>query len=91
MSTPSTTEQQVLQALRDLPPARWGEVLEFIRSLQAHGPDKGSLPPIRTATDLAQSSLISIWEDRSDITDSQAFARRLRSQAEQRERTPKDL
>jgi len=38
-----------------------------------------------TATDLLESDLVGIWEDREDIGDSVEFARRLRRQAEQRE------
>ncbi len=37
-----------------------------------------------TATDLLESDLVGLWEDREDIGDSVEFARHLRRQAEQR-------
>ena len=45
----------------------------------------GSVRPL-TAAELLQSGLVGIWADREDITSSQEFARRLRQQAEHRER-----
>jgi hypothetical protein len=38
------------------------------------------------ASDLLQSGLVGIWAGRKDISDSREFARRLREQAQSRER-----
>ena len=40
-------------------------------------------PPL-TAADLLASGLVGLWEGREDITDSAAFARQLRDQAQHR-------
>jgi hypothetical protein len=85
MTSPTVTEQQILEALRLLPPARWPEVLTYISSLQGQERAVGSPgTPILTTRDLAQSPLVGIWADRTDIGDSREFARRLREQAEHR-------
>jgi hypothetical protein len=34
MSSSSVSEQQIVEALQRVPPSRWGEVLDFIGSLQ---------------------------------------------------------
>jgi hypothetical protein len=39
-----------------------------------------------TARELLQSELIGLWEDRTDIEDSAAYARQLREQAQNRRR-----
>jgi hypothetical protein len=83
MTKPSVTEQQIMEALRSLPPARWPEVLAFIDSLRGQKPPSD---PILTARDLAQSPLVGIWADRTDLGDSREFARRLREKAEHRGR-----
>ena len=83
----SVTEQQIVGALRSLPPARWPEVLAFITSLR--GDERQAEPPkapILTARDLLQSPLVGMWADRTDLGDSREFARRLREQAEHRGR-----
>ncbi|MGH7791694.1 MAG: hypothetical protein ACREOB_05190 [Thermodesulfobacteriota bacterium] len=49
--------------------------------------DPSSLKPKRphlTARQLLNSGLIGLWKDRSDITDSAAYARQLREQAQRR-------
>jgi hypothetical protein len=43
--------------------------------------------PVLSGADLAGSELIGIWADRTDIVDSQEFARQLRLQAEHRQGT----
>ncbi len=39
-----------------------------------------------TARQLRQSDLVGLWKDRADISDSAAYARQLRAQAQHRER-----
>ncbi len=48
--------------------------------------DASAMPsrPRLTARQLLQSELIGLWEDRSDIEDSSAYARQLREQAQNR-------
>jgi hypothetical protein len=76
------TEQQVLEALRQVPPERWNAVLHFLESLKLTAGDR---PPIRTGADLLNSDLIGIWADRTDIDDSREFARQLRHKASHRQ------
>jgi hypothetical protein len=75
-------EQLIIDALHDVPPERWADVLLFIESLKEA---EAEPRPIATGADLAGSDLFGIWADRDDIGDSQAFARRLREQASQRD------
>jgi hypothetical protein len=82
MTGPGVTEQQMVEALRSLPRARWPEVLAFIDSLRGQQSPSG---PILTARDLAQSPLVGIWADRNDLGDSREFARWLREQAGRRD------
>ncbi len=50
--------------------------------------DQGILPEKSiTGAELAKSGLIGLWKHRTDIGDSLAYARRLRVQAETRERS----
>jgi hypothetical protein len=77
----SISEQTILDALRQIPAERWGEVLSFIQSLKQEG--KAAF----TAADLLQSGLVGLWADRGDIGDSREFARRLRREAETRQGT----
>jgi hypothetical protein len=63
-----------------------GEVLDFIAFLTHHvrlERAPSHTQPL-TAADVLQSDLVGLWTDRSDITDSVAFARQLRHQAEHR-------
>ena len=45
--------------------------------------EKGSRPRL-TARELLHSDLVGLWQDRSDITDSEVYARQLREQAQRR-------
>lgn len=83
-ATAMIEEAQVLNALRALRQEEWPEVLDFIGYLRYRNK---ALPPASTqltANDMAQSDLVGIWADRTDITDSLAFARQLRNKAERR-------
>jgi len=46
------------------------------------GSGHGELPRTMTAADLLKSGLVGMWADRTDIGDSQSFARRLREEAQ---------
>lgn len=74
-------EQSIINALHDVPPERWGDVLRYLASLKE---PEGHPRPIVTEADLAGSDLIGLWSDRTDLGDSRAFARRLRDQASHR-------
>ena len=71
-------EQAIINALRQVPAERWGEVLSFLDTL------RNAEPPIRTGSDLSRSPLIGLWADRDDLGDGREYARELRSQAESR-------
>ena len=87
MATPSVPEQAILEALHQVPPQRWGEVLTFLQSLQSGGPKPDpQTKATLTAADLLQSGLVGMWADRIDIGDSREFARRLREHAQTRRR-----
>jgi hypothetical protein len=83
----TVNEQTILDALHQVSPDRWGDVLAFIESL---GPLEEPAPEAEkrplTASELVASGLVGIWSDRSDIGDSREFARRLREQAQTRSR-----
>lgn len=89
MTMQRVTQRQILEELRSLEPAHWGQVLDFIgylkhrRILERQDVGRREM----TARDLLESDLVGIWADREDIDDSLAFARRLRRQAEQRRRS----
>jgi len=82
MSNP-VSEREILESLHRVPDGRWHEVLEFMESLHITPAGK---PAVQTGSDLAGSKLIGIWQDRTDMGDSRAFARQLRERAERRER-----
>lgn len=84
MSLPSVTPDQILDAIQRVPVHRWSDVLHAIESLQ-DSPDSAapSAAPVTAGTDLRDSDLIGIWADRTDLGNSQEFARSLRRQAEQ--------
>lgn len=84
MSTSILEERQILEALRRVPSDRWPDVLRYITSLLGTARGEAGAPPICTAADLANSDLVGLWADRTDIIDGQTFARQLRQQAEQR-------
>lgn len=89
-ATATIEESQVVNALRALRQEQWPEVLDFIGYLRYR---QGAAPPTSaqlTALDLAQSDVVGLWADRTDITDSLEFARRLRSRAERRWEDPHD-
>jgi hypothetical protein len=86
MSVP-VTEQTILDALHHLSQDRWGVVLTFIESLlPANEPAQETESRPLTASDLLESGLVGMWAGRSDIGDSQEFARRLRERAQTRSR-----
>ncbi len=74
----AVSEQSILDAFRQVPEERWGEVLRFLDSLSE------AAPAICTGTDLTKSGCVGLWSDRDDLGTSQEFARRLRQQAEAR-------
>ena len=80
----TATEQQILDALHELAPHFWPEVLDFMAFLQyRESRERTQLQPQKlTARDLLQSDLVGLWSDRTDIEDSVEFARQLRRQAE---------
>jgi hypothetical protein len=82
MPSPTVIEKQIADALQRVPSSRWGEVLDFVRSLEAQNGDPSPLTPIITARDLAQSDLIGLWANRVEVGNSQEFARRLRERGE---------
>ena len=69
-------EQAIVRSLKQVPAARWGEVLEFLESL------RNAELAVMTAVDLSQSPLVGLWADRNDLGDRHQFARELRRQAE---------
>jgi len=83
----SIDEKTILKELQQVPEDRWSEVLMFIRTLQPGKEPSATEHPIRAGTDLADSDLIGIWADRTDIRDTLQFARSLRHRAEDRRGT----
>jgi len=85
MASEIVNEQAIIVELRKIPQDQWIEVLHFIHTL---GPVQETVPEKRpmTAADLLHSGLVGMWEDRTDIEDSQAFARRQRQQGQTRSR-----
>ena len=77
--------QQTIQkrgelTLRNLPVEK-GQQVEV---LLLFNPAEKSKHPRLTARQLLQSDIIGIWKERPDITDSVAYARQLREQAQKR-------
>jgi hypothetical protein len=73
-------ETQLIELVRDLPPARAAEVLDFAAFLHARGGERGS--DVRTA--LAES--FGVWRDRADLVgDSANLVRAMRTEWEERE------
>ena len=62
-------------------PFKKGERVELTLSTEPTGE---SAHGFITASDLLHSEIIGIWEKRKDITDSSAFARKLRDRAQHR-------
>jgi hypothetical protein len=86
MSTSDITPDQILSAIEQVPPARWGEVLHVIEGLQSSNQSETAARPVRTGRDLEKSELIGIWADRAAVASAQEFAQELRREAEQRGR-----
>jgi hypothetical protein len=84
MSTGDVTTQEILNAIQLVPTERWGDVLQAIESLQPQS--AASAPSVQTGADLRGSDLIGIWADRTDLGNAREFARRLRHDAQQRNR-----
>jgi hypothetical protein len=83
----TVSEQSILDALHQVSQDRWGDVLAFIASLRPvneTAPEAGK-PPL-TASDFLATGLVGLWAERTDISDSREFARRLREQAQTRSR-----
>ncbi len=73
--------QRVLQiSLPEDVPAGPAEVVVVIATRQPIQADQGS-----TAADMAASPLFGLWGERTDLGDSQSYARKLRTQAERRD------
>lgn len=79
----TTVEQDGEIHLANLPVKR-GQRVEMI--VLPEPPSPAERPPL-TAADLLASGLVGLWEGREDITDSSAFARQLRDQAQHRQRS----
>ncbi len=59
------------------------EVVVVIATRQPVQADQGG-----TAADMAASPLFGLWSERTDLGDSQSYARKLRAQAERRDSEP---
>ncbi|MGQ9628409.1 MAG: hypothetical protein ACUVV0_16085 [Anaerolineae bacterium] len=67
-------------------PFKKGQCVEMIMLIESlETPMVEERPPL-TARQLLNSGLIGLWEDRTDIEDSAAYARYLREQSQQRSR-----
>lgn len=84
MPAASSIEQQIVEALQRVSSSRWAEVLEFVRSLEGQEDEPRTSTLIVTGRDLAQSDVVGLWAERTDLGDGHEFARRLRDQAERR-------
>jgi hypothetical protein len=80
MPDPIVTEDQILDALHRLRPARWSDVLSFINALDQPAP----AVPISTLGDLLESDLVGLWADRTDLGEGHGFARQIRRDASRR-------
>lgn len=85
MSARTVNEQEIVNALHQVPIERWPEVLQVLEAFKQRPERSSGLRPILKGTDLIDSDLIGIWTDRTDITDSREFARQLRERASHRE------
>jgi hypothetical protein len=77
------TQQQIVEAIQEVPQEHWADVLRVLKGFKAAAPTTAT--SVRTGTDLAGSDLIGIWADRADIADAHDFARQLRHQASHRQ------
>lgn len=64
-------------------PCKKGQRVEVIVLAE---PPASLQPPRLTAKRLLESGLVGLWQDREDITDSAAYARQLREEAQRRQR-----
>jgi hypothetical protein len=64
-------------------PCKKGQHVEIIVLPE---PPRLPQPPRLTAKQLLESDAVGLWQDREDVTDSAAFARQLREEAQQRQR-----
>lgn len=64
-------------------PCKKGQDVDLIVLMET--PEVQTWPSL-TARQLLNSGLVGLWKDRTDIGDSAAFARRLREQAQRRDR-----
>jgi hypothetical protein len=64
-------------------PCKKGQRVEVIILAE---PLVSSPPPRLTAKRLIESGVVGLWQDREDITDSAAYARQLREEAQRRQR-----
>jgi hypothetical protein len=99
MTKAQATAEIFWMAFQALPPKEKNAVLQRIaqdKQLRKDLADLGIVKPrssarprsVRkrmTAQDLLNSSLIGMWQDRTDIDDSAAYARQLREQAQRRD------
>ena len=86
MSLPDITPDQILNAMQNVPTGRWAEALRAIESFQASpGATANAASAVKTGSDLADSPLIGLWADRTDIATNHEFARELRREAERRD------
>jgi hypothetical protein len=88
----TATEEQILEELHKLDPEQWPAVLDFITFLEYRARLKREQAHARplTADALLRSGLVGLWAGRDDLSDSEAFARRLREEATRRRHSTDD-
>lgn len=85
MKRATATREKIVEELNDLEPQDLAQVLDFIGYLRHRGAGKPAQGRrALTGRELAHGDIIGIWASRTDISDSVAYARRLRQQAEHR-------
>jgi len=81
-------KEHISEKLSQLSESELREVLAFVEYIANKEDGKKAsydlIRPKLTARKLLNSGLIGIWKDRTDITDSSKFARKLREQAQKR-------
>jgi hypothetical protein len=88
MNNEIVNEALILKELREVPQEQWTEILRFIHSLRgAERVASAERRPL-TAADLLDSGLVGLWADRTDIGDTQEFARLLREHSQTRRHAP---
>ena len=86
MSTRTIFEREVLEAIGAIESEQWPEVLRLLKSLPARKLSTNNHGAIFTGEDLLKSGLVGMWSGRTDIENSQQYARRLREEAQTRKR-----